>query len=299
MSWARERGGTAGEGIGGKESEEGRRRVRRDGGEWSSLPAMRGQLSLLLVLLPRWTLTAHGLLPAGLKEPLALPFPPRGAWLLCFLLAALSLPCAAPPPPAVFRVGVLGPWACDPIFAKARPRAAAHLAVRRINTDPSLRLGTTFDYVILEEDCNTSMALNGFLGLYTRATALVGPVNSGYCDTASLIAKSWNKAMFSWACVNYELDSTKRHPTFARTVPSPIQVLLALAHHFRWANMAIIASADDVWTDTASKVADALRSNGIPVRTVLSTGNHPSSIRHTLAKIRKMHEIRSKSPRIS
>lgn len=252
---------------------------------------MRGQLSLLHLLLPEWTPLA----PHGLKEP-QLPFPPRRAWLLCFLLATLCLPCrvVASQTPAVFRVGVLGPWACDPIFAKARPRAAAHLAVQRINRDPSLSLGTTFDFVILDEDCQTSTALDRFMGLYSRATALVGPVNPGYCDTASLMSKTWNKAMFSWACVNYELDNASRHPTFARTVPSPIRVLLALVRNFRWANMAVIASADDVWTDTASKVADALRSNGFPVRAVLSTGTHPSSMRHTLGKIKKMHEIRSK-----
>ncbi|XP_048093246.1 retinal guanylyl cyclase 2 isoform X1 [Alosa alosa] len=272
-----------------EKGEEREERGRREGGEWTSSPAMQGQLSLLHVLLPRWTPSSVD----GLRGP-KVPFPPHGAWLLCFLLATLSLPCVvvAPQTPAVFRVGVLGPWACDPIFAKARPRAAAHLAVQRINRDPNLSLGTTFDFVVLEEDCQTSMALNRFMGLYSHATALVGPVNPGYCDTASLIAKTWNKAMFSWACVNYELDNTARHPTFARTVPSPIRVLLALVRNFRWANMAIIASADDVWTDTANKVADALRSNGFPVRAVLSAGNHTSSMRHTLAKIRKMREIR-------
>lgn len=272
------------------ESELWRVRTRGKEGEWSSPSVMQGQLSELHLPLPTWPFVS----PHGPQHP-PLPSLPRGSWLLCFLLATLSLPCGvvAAQTPTVFRVGVLGPWACDPIFAKARPRAAAHLAVQRINRDPSLSLGTTFDFVILDEDCQTSTALDGFMGLYSRATALVGPVNPGYCDTASLMSKTWNKAMFSWACVNYELDNASRHPTFVRTVPSPIRVLLALVRNFRWANMAVIASADDVWTDTASKVADALRSNGFPVRAVLSTGNHPSSMRHTLGKIRKMHEIRS------
>ncbi|XP_063058276.1 retinal guanylyl cyclase 2-like [Engraulis encrasicolus] len=227
----------------------------------------------------------------GLRELPRVPFPPCGIWLLCFLLATLCLPCTAPVP-EVFRVGVLGPWACDPIFAKAHPRAAAQIAVQQINEDPNLSLGTKFDYVILEEDCKTSTALNRFLGLYTHAAALLGPINPGYCDTASLLSKTWNKAMFSWGCVNHELDNNKRHPTFARTVPSPIRVLVALVRNFRWANIAIIASADDVWTDTANKVADALRNYGFPVRMVLYTGNKPSTIRHMLAKIRKMPEIR-------
>uniref|UniRef100_A0AAY4BLW6 Guanylate cyclase n=1 Tax=Denticeps clupeoides TaxID=299321 RepID=A0AAY4BLW6_9TELE len=211
-------------------------------------------------------------------------------WLVVLLLTTLSLPCLAPSP--VFRVGILGPWSCDPLFAKAQPRAAANLAVQRINRDHSLSLGTTFDYIILEEDCQTSMGIKGFLGLYTRASAFIGPVNPGYCEAASLVAKNWNKALFSWACINYELENIRQHPTFARTVPSPVRVLIMLVRYFRWANIAILASADDVWTNTASKVADVLRSHGLPVRMVLSASNDPSSIRSTLSRIRKMKELR-------
>uniref|UniRef100_A0A8C7WI62 Guanylate cyclase n=1 Tax=Oncorhynchus mykiss TaxID=8022 RepID=A0A8C7WI62_ONCMY len=195
------------------------------------------------------------------------PSLPHGAWLLWFLLASLSVPCAARSTSTVFKVGVVGPWKCDPLFAKALPQTAAQLAVERINNDPSLSLGTTFEYVIIDEDCQTSMALKGFLGHYARANAFLGPVNPGYCDAASLLANNWNKALFSWTCVNYELDDRSRHLTFARTVPSPTWVLLSLVRHFRWAHIGIISSAEDVWVDTGSKVADALRSYGLPVTT--------------------------------
>ncbi|XP_028838095.1 retinal guanylyl cyclase 2-like isoform X2 [Denticeps clupeoides] len=227
--------------------------------------------------------------PPALTKP-KLPYSPTTVWLVVLLLTTLSLPCLAPSP--VFRVGILGPWSCDPLFAKAQPRAAANLAVQRINRDHSLSLGTTFDYIILEEDCQTSMGIKGFLGLYTRASAFIGPVNPGYCEAASLVAKNWNKALFSWACINYELENIRQHPTFARTVPSPVRVLIMLVRYFRWANIAILASADDVWTNTASKVADVLRSHGLPVRMVLSASNDPSSIRSTLSRIRKMKELR-------
>uniref|UniRef100_A0A8C7JSZ0 Guanylate cyclase n=1 Tax=Oncorhynchus kisutch TaxID=8019 RepID=A0A8C7JSZ0_ONCKI len=220
------------------------------------------------------------------------PSPPHGAWLLWFLLACLSVPCAARSTSTVFKVGVVGPWKCDPLFAKALPQTAAQLAVERINNDPSLSLGTTFEYVIIDEDCQTSMALKGFLGHYARANAFLGPVNPGYCDAASLLANNWNKALFSWTCVNYELDDRSRHLTFARTVPSPTWVLLSLVRHFRWAHIGIISSAEDVWVDTGSKVADALRSYGLPVTTVVSTDKDPASIRLALTRVKRAENIR-------
>lgn len=68
--------------------------------------------------------------------------------LLRFLFLVWLLPC--PAQAAWFQVGVVGPWGCDPLFAKALPSVAAQLAVNRINRDPSLSYGTTFDYVVLQ-----------------------------------------------------------------------------------------------------------------------------------------------------
>lgn len=196
---------------------------------------------------------------------------------------------------AIFRVGVVGPWSCDLHFAKAYPSAAAQLAVSRINRDPSLYPGVTFDYVILEEDCETSQALSNFLGYYVRASAFVGPANPGYCDTASLLGKSWNKALFSWSCIGHELDdATHNHPTFVHTMPLPTIVLLHLMRHFRWAYVGIVSSDDDIWIETASKVASALRSHGMPVGIVASTGKDVASMRKTLAKVKRVDNLRCK-----
>lgn len=41
-----------------------------------------------------------------------------------------------------------------------------------INRDAVLSLAATFDYVILEEKCETSRALDGFMGFYTRFVVL-------------------------------------------------------------------------------------------------------------------------------
>ncbi|KAL2079664.1 hypothetical protein ACEWY4_025408 [Coilia grayii] len=212
-------------------------------------------------------------------------------WLLWLLLILVSfLPSQSQA--AVFKVGVVGPWNCDPIFAKAMPAAAAQLAVSRINRDALLSKIDTFDYVILEEDCETSRALGRFLHYHTRAAAFIGPTNPGCWDAASLLGKSWGKEVFSWACVGSELDQRHRHPNFACTMPLPTLVLLRVMHHFRWAHVGIISSAEDSWTETGSKLAIALRGHGLPVGIVASVGNDPASIRKTLAKVKRMKELR-------
>ncbi|XP_067084963.1 retinal guanylyl cyclase 2-like [Osmerus mordax] len=219
-----------------------------------------------------------------------LPSPPCSCpWALGLLLLS-SLPFL--PQAGVFRVGVLGPWSCDPLFAKARPQLAAMLAVERINHDPSLSLGVVFQYEVLEEDCQTSRALGGFLRNHPRANAYLGPVNPGYCDAASLLAKNWNKALFSWACVNYELDEHQRHSTFTRTVPSPVWVLLSLARHFRWAHVGVVSSAEDVWVDTANQVANGLRSHGIPVVIMVTADKDAASVRRALVAIKRRKHLR-------
>lgn len=64
------------------------------------------------------------------------------------LVALCLLPC--PAQAAWFRVGVVGPWGCDPLFAKALPSVAAQLAINRINRDPSLSYAATFNYAVLQ-----------------------------------------------------------------------------------------------------------------------------------------------------
>lgn len=44
-----------------------------------------------------------------------------------------------------------------------------------------------------QEPCETSRALEAFIGFQTKASAYIGPVNPGYCDAASMLSKGWNK----------------------------------------------------------------------------------------------------------
>ncbi|XP_037538865.1 retinal guanylyl cyclase 2 [Nematolebias whitei] len=215
--------------------------------------------------------------------------------LLRFLVVLLTSLCLIPHQAhaAWFRIGVVGPWGCDPIFGKALPYVAAQLAVNRINRDPSLTYGATFDYAVLQEPCETSRGLEAFVGFHTKASGYIGPTNPGYCDAASMLTKGWNKAIFPWACVGYELDNVRNHPTFALSMARPTQVLNRVMSYFRWAHIAIISSSEDIWVETAAKVADSLRSHGFPVRLVSFMENTPHGIRRTLAKVRKMREIRA------
>ncbi|KTG41397.1 hypothetical protein cypCar_00000822 [Cyprinus carpio] len=189
-------------------------------------------------------------------------------------------------------VGVLGPWNCDPYYAKSLPAIASKLAVGRINEDFSLDLGCTMDFVILQEACETSKALTSFVQYENMVDAFVGPTNPGYCNAAALMGKNWDKSIFSWACINYELDRVQGYPTFARTLPSPTRVLFSVLKYFSLANIAIVSSNEDIWIDTAAKLASALRNQGLPVGIVVSMGNNDTMLEKTLLSIRNAGEIK-------
>ncbi|XP_041597864.1 retinal guanylyl cyclase 2 [Vulpes lagopus] len=207
-----------------------------------------------------------------------------------YLLALTSIPQQVWAPP--YKIGVVGPWACDPLFSKALPEVAARLAIERVNRDPSFDSGYSLEYVILNEDCQTARALASFISHHQMASGFIGPANPGYCEAASLLGNSWNKGIFSWACVNYELDNKNSYPTFSRTLPSPIRVLVTVMKYFQWAHAGVISSDEDIWVHTANRVASALQSRGLPVGVVLTTGQDSQSMRKALQQIRQADRIR-------
>ncbi|XP_062940185.1 retinal guanylyl cyclase 2 [Cynocephalus volans] len=210
-------------------------------------------------------------------------------WCLCLLTLTSLLQQVWP---LSYRIGVVGPWACDPLFSKALPEVAAQLAIERINQDPSFDLGYSFEYVILNEDCQTSRALSSFIFHHQMASGFIGPANPGYCEAASLLGNSWDKGIFSWACANYELDNKNSYPTFSRILPSPIRVLVTVMKYFQWAHAGVISSDEDIWVHTANRVASALRSHGLPVGVILTMGQDSQSIRKALQQIRQADRIR-------
>ncbi|XP_053728950.1 retinal guanylyl cyclase 2 isoform X1 [Synchiropus splendidus] len=221
----------------------------------------------------------------------AAPTPvPVNHYLLWLLLGLLSFPCCVRC--LIFKVGVLGPWNCDPVYHRALPVAAARLAVSRINRDLSLDLGLQMDFVILQEPCETSKALTSFIHYEDVADVFLGPTNPGYCTAASLLAKNWEKAIFSYGCVNFELDRITGYPTFSRTIPFPSEVLFVVLRRFSWANVAVVSSNEDLWMDTAMRVGAALRKRGLPVALVRPIGINEVEVENTLMAIEAAGEVR-------
>lgn len=212
---------------------------------------------------------------------------------LWWLLFGITLLCSQARC-SVFKIGLLGPWNCDPFFSKAFPHVAARLAVGRISRDPSLALGHRLDYVILQEECDTPRALVRFVDFGKFSSAFIGPLNPGFCEVAAHLGKNWNKAIFSWMCINYKLDSIIHNNAFARTLPSPTQILLTIMKHFRWAHVGIIASSDDIWMYTAKEAATAFRNHGLPVGIVTSVLKGEKGIEDTWNKIKEVNNIKSK-----
>ncbi|XP_061574875.1 retinal guanylyl cyclase 2 [Cololabis saira] len=217
----------------------------------------------------------------------ALPF---NNFLLWVLLGVLTFPCCVHC--LIFKVGVLGPWNCDPVYYRALPTAAARLAVNRINGDFNLDLGLKMDFIILQEPCETSKALMAYVYYDKSADVIIGPTNPGYCIAASLLSKDWDKGLFSFGCVAYELERLTGYPTFARTVPFPAEVLFTVFKHYGWASSVVVSSNEDIWIDTAVRVGAALRRKGLPVGLVTSMGMNDTEVENTLRKIQKAGEVK-------
>lgn len=192
---------------------------------------------------------------------------------------------------ATYKVAIVGPWTCDPLFSKALPEQAARLAVSRINKDPYISKGYWYDYTMVYEECQTSRALASFADLEGYASAFLGPANPGYCSSAALLGKHWNKAVLSWSCLKPNMDRGT-YPTFLRPIPLASRVLFAALRFFRWARVAVVTSSDDLWEATGHELASSLRTLGLPVHTVVSMGTDDDSLREALQKIREAKGVR-------
>ncbi|KAK1153352.1 hypothetical protein AOXY_G30283 [Acipenser oxyrinchus oxyrinchus] len=180
------------------------------------------------------------------------------------------------------------------MFSRALPDAAARLAVSRINKDPYLSQGYWFDYLLLNEDCQTSRALSGFLKSESYASGFVGPLNPGYCAAAGLMGKNWNKPVVSWACMSPELDGEggEAYPTFSRPLPLSSRVLFAVLKHFHWAHAAIVTAEQDLWVETGQELASSLRRFGLPVSAVVTMETDPAGAEAALKRVGRAHKVR-------
>ncbi|XP_049331092.1 retinal guanylyl cyclase 1 [Astyanax mexicanus] len=212
-----------------------------------------------------------------------------GNWLLLPLVMISYLPCEAWG--ATFKIALVGPWTCDPLYSKALPDLAARLAVSRMNKDPTLNKGYWYDYTLINEDCQTSRALAQFAELEGYGSAFLGPANPGYCSSAALLTKNWNVGLLSWACLSAKMEDDV-YPTFTRPLPLSSRVLFAVLRFFRWAHVSIVSEESDIWEATGQELASSLRSLGLPVSTVVTMETDKEGPRRALQKVRNADRVR-------
>ncbi|NXL55047.1 GUC2F cyclase, partial [Podilymbus podiceps] len=185
-------------------------------------------------------------------------------------------------------VGVMGPWTCDPLLARALPEVASRLAVARLNRDPTFNEGYWWDAVVLTEACRTPQAVTGLLNAERYATGLVGPLNPATCGAAGLLAAAWNKPLVSWAC----LGDIEGLDTLVIPMPEPTGVLHAVLRFFRWAHVAVVSAPQDLWREVGQGLAQELRARGLPVTVVTVAGVQEDEAREALRRVQRADSVR-------
>ncbi|KAM9312980.1 retinal guanylyl cyclase 1 [Gastrophryne carolinensis] len=180
-----------------------------------------------------------------------------------------------------FRIGLVGPWTCDPLLAKALPNVAARLAVSDLNSDHTLASGIWFDHMLLAQGCSAPRAFAAFALMEHSVSAFVGPANPSYCSAASLLTKGWNKPMVSWSCLGV-----------LSPLPHPAHILYAVLSFFHWAGVAIIIAPQDHWVGAGRELADALRNWGLPVGPVVTMEEGEKGARDALKRVRRRRRVR-------
>ncbi|XP_061816403.1 retinal guanylyl cyclase 2-like isoform X2 [Nerophis lumbriciformis] len=164
---------------------------------------------------------------------------------------------------ATFKLALIGPWSCDPMFSMAMPSAAANLALTRLRSDSSLSRGYWYDVKLLDEDCSTSKALAELGDMDGYGHIYVGLFNPSLCHAASLLAQHWEVGLASPGCLDADW------PNLSPITP-PSRVLFSVLRFFHWAHVGVISAPADIWRGTGQEVASALRALGLPVGPVLT-----------------------------
>ncbi|XP_030580930.1 retinal guanylyl cyclase 2-like [Archocentrus centrarchus] len=203
-----------------------------------------------------------------------------------FLGTWLWLLCITEVWAATFKMALVGPWSCDPLFSRAMPTAAATLALSRLRSDSSLSRGYWYDVKVLDEDCSTSKALISFGDFEGYGHAYIGPFNPALCHAASLLAEHWEAGLASPGCLDADW------PNLPPLTP-PSKVLFTVLRFFGWAHVSVITAPSDLWESTGQEVASALRAMGLPIGPVVTmeTGGKGGA-REALNEIREADKVK-------
>uniref|UniRef100_A0A4W6CTB7 Guanylate cyclase n=1 Tax=Lates calcarifer TaxID=8187 RepID=A0A4W6CTB7_LATCA len=179
------------------------------------------------------------------------------------LLLCLWFLCVTDVWSATFKLALIGPWSCDPMFSRAMPTAAANLALSRLRSDGSLSRGYWYDVKLLDEDCSVSKALTELGEMEGYGHAYIGPFNPALCHAASLLTQHWEAGLASPGCL--DSDWANLPP-----ITPPSRVLFTVLRFFRWAHVGIISAPSNLWESTGQEVASVLRSLGLPIGPVVT-----------------------------
>ncbi|XP_023287196.1 retinal guanylyl cyclase 2-like [Seriola lalandi dorsalis] len=182
------------------------------------------------------------------------------SWLLWVCLWLLSITKAWT---ATFRLALIGPWSCDPMFSRAMPTAAANLALLRLRSDSRMSRGYWYDVKLLDEDCSASKALTELGQMEGYGHAYIGPFNPALCHAASLLAQHWEAGLASPGCLDTDW------PNLPPITP-PSRVLFSVLRFFRWAHVGVVSAPSNLWESTGHEVASALRAMGLPIGPVVT-----------------------------
>ncbi|XP_078101014.1 retinal guanylyl cyclase 2-like [Sander vitreus] len=181
----------------------------------------------------------------------------------CLPGACLWLLCFSEVWTATFKLALIGPWSCDPMFSRAMPSAAANLALSRLRSDMGMSRGYWYDVKLLDESCSASKALTDLRDMEGYGHAYIGPFNPALCHAASLFAQHWEAGLASPGCLDADW------PNLPPIMP-PSRVLFTVLRFFRWAHVAVVSAPSDLWESTGQEVASALRALGLPIGPVVT-----------------------------
>ncbi|XP_040886925.1 retinal guanylyl cyclase 2-like [Toxotes jaculatrix] len=205
---------------------------------------------------------------------------------LWFLSSCLWLLCVKEVWMATFKLALIGPWSCDPLFSRAMPTAAANLALSRLRGDSSLSRGYWYDVKLLDEDCSASKALTELAEMDGYGHAYIGPFNPALCHAASLLAQHWEAGLASPGCLDADWPNLP-------PVPPPSRVLFAVLRFFRWAHVGVVSAPSSLWENTGQEVASALRAMGLPIGPVVTMETkNKGGAREALRAIREADEVK-------
>ncbi|XP_039679031.1 retinal guanylyl cyclase 2-like isoform X2 [Perca fluviatilis] len=177
--------------------------------------------------------------------------------------ACLWLLCVSEVWTATFKLALIGPWSCDPMFSRAMPSSAANLALSRLRSDMGMSRGYWYDVKLLDESCSASKALTDLGDMEGYGHAYIGPFNPALCHAASLFAQHWEAGLASPGCLDADW------PNLPPITP-PSRVLFTVLRFFRWAHVAVVSAPSDLWESTGQEVASALRALGLPIGPVVT-----------------------------